>query len=760
MRVHTWAQIGLALAIGCAGLLMVHRPTIFSGFRWLPNSPIDGRLIHYLLEHGYRWVIGQPGHKSLWDPPFFYPARNAAAYTDLLLSLGPVYWLWRGMGASPDLSFGIWMVSMSALNYLAGLLLFRKGLELDMLPASLGAFLVAFGAPRVNQAGHEQLRPCFYVLLAVFALTRLFRSRSPSRLKRWAYWILASAGLILQLYGGFYLAWFLIVGAALTALGALVLSSCRWRFLETVWRDLGMILLVGAAGLLLIVPFLLHYVPVAREVKPDLQFCRTLHPSFSSWFNMGEGNWLWGWTVKQGLVASVGPTSDEHNLGIGLWTTLTCVLGYYLNWERRTCRLAALVAFAILASTTCMPQYEIVSIATGACAFCLAGLYRAIDEPQPRAAGLAVFVGILLIIRFPNLYLQALSLGVMVLCLVEMARVQETPRLMVIPGLAIGVLCLRFFDVEASVILACWMAAVAGLLAYYLKWHRREIGLGALAAFILSLSLVTYWRQTGVWIGGLAAAPIGLAATSARWVRLPPRVMVWTLTIALAIIVVYYSSDSLWLRFYGSIPGGIAIRAVGRVVLILLIPAALGVALLVERLQHGVWRAASWVVALGCMLEQGVTIPTRDPGEDREAVAAIVAQVDPDCEAFYYHLCDELHFSQSHVDAMWASMLTGKPTINGYSGYYPSGWDVFSRVDAPRGPDIETALAEWMSTQGLVSARIQVIESKCSGRAGNVLPAPGANGTSNEKPCPLGIERQRQPDTQSPPAAYTQSLPS
>ena len=75
-----------------------------------------------------------------------------------------MYWLFRVSGLSPDLSFGLWMVSMSALNYAAGLWLFGRGLGFG-LPASVaGASLVAFGTARVNQMGHPQLLP---VLLCI-----------------------------------------------------------------------------------------------------------------------------------------------------------------------------------------------------------------------------------------------------------------------------------------------------------------------------------------------------------------------------------------------------------------------------------------------------------------------------------------------------------------------------------------------------------------------------------------------------------------
>ena len=181
---RVWGDLVLVMVIGVAGVLMAHSPMILSGFRKLQVDLGDSRLIHYLLEHGYLWIRGTPGHREFWNPPFFYPAPNAAAYTDIFLTVGPPYWIYRAAGIPLDLSFGLWMVTMSALNYAAGVVLFRKGLRLDVLPSAAGSFLIAFGTPRINQIAHQQLLPCFYVLMTVYALARLFGDPAPGRAAR------------------------------------------------------------------------------------------------------------------------------------------------------------------------------------------------------------------------------------------------------------------------------------------------------------------------------------------------------------------------------------------------------------------------------------------------------------------------------------------------------------------------------------------------------------------------------------------------
>ena len=95
---RVWGDRVLVMVIGVAGVLMAHSPMILSGFRRLQIDLGDSRLIHYLLEHGYLWIRGAPGHREFWNPPFFYPAPNAAAYTDLFLTVGPPYWIYRAAG--------------------------------------------------------------------------------------------------------------------------------------------------------------------------------------------------------------------------------------------------------------------------------------------------------------------------------------------------------------------------------------------------------------------------------------------------------------------------------------------------------------------------------------------------------------------------------------------------------------------------------------------------------------------------------------
>ena len=95
--------------------------------------------------------------------------------------------------------------------------------------------------------------------------------------------------------------------------------------------------------------------------------------------------------------------------------------------------------------------------------------------------------------------------------------------------------------------------------------------------------------------------------------------------IALPFLVLFYQHDSLWLAYSGMIPGAVAIRAVGRVVLFMLVPAALGLACLVEFLDQRRWAIAGWIVALVCLSEQGMTTPSFDAATNRAAIEGLAA---------------------------------------------------------------------------------------------------------------------------------------
>jgi hypothetical protein len=91
-------------------------------------------------------------------------------------------------------------------------------------------------------------------------------------------------------------------------------------------------------------------------------------------------------------------------------------------------------------------------------------------------------------------------------------------------------------------------------------------------------------------------------------------------------------------------------------------------------------------------------------------VNAVAARVPAGAKAFFYTGSNPEHWAVDQVDAMWASLRTGTPTVNGYSGTWPAGVrtlimsDTLGRWDS-RGV-IGRELAKWGRANGMGASDI------------------------------------------------------
>lgn len=328
------------------GLGVACWPMFSSGFKLMEVDPADSRHLNYVLEHGYRWLAGRA---ELFNPGFFYPDQNVSAYTELLLGVLPFYAAWRLVGLEPDTAFQAWMVTVAAVNYLAAWLLFRRALAFGPLAAAAGAFLFSFGSSRVAQINHQHLLPHFLTVFAVHALARLFQPTC-ARPRLWLGVFFSS--VVLQLYAGLYLGWFLCFGLLVLGGWALALPQTRTPLLALVrarWWELAL----GAVGsALCLVPLLSPYLAAARAVGVR-RFADAwqMVPQVQSWFYLGPNSWLYGWLAQLDVFSRL-PMEGEHRLGLGLATT--AVLVAVLVRERRRPWVRALgltTLFIVLCAT-------------------------------------------------------------------------------------------------------------------------------------------------------------------------------------------------------------------------------------------------------------------------------------------------------------------------------------------------------------------------------------------------------------------------
>ena len=686
-------------AVGLAGVLAVHHPMILSGFGRIQTDMGDTRLLNYFLEHGWLWISQAPRHERFWDAPFFHPVPNVMAFSDCVISYGPFYWPFRAAGLAPDTAFGAWMATMTALNYAAGVLLFRRGLGFGAPATAAAAGLIAFGAPRVNQLHHPQLLPFFYLLFALYALCRIARDQPAGAVARASWWMMFGLAVAAQFYGGYYLGWFFGVGLAVATVAASLFRSTRGRVAALVRRDWWAAVLGATVAAVALLPFLARYLPVARELGQgfgDLQ--KHVQPAFWSWWNVGEVNWWWGWIDRRWPVGTLYP--EELRLGLGFATTAACVLGLYLSRRDPLGRVAlAATLFGVTAMT-----FPLAYIGAAAACFALACLFREPNWTDRGAAPFALATVVLLAVPSDNDVARSLTFVMMAFCMFRLWNQRGRGDGWAAPGAALAALGFRSLPMETALFLAGLFATAGALAAYFAPNRRTEAALGATGLWLAATAWLSVERVSWIFNQAVLGTVFGWSASGDRRFRPSSITLAAIIGIALLAVVMQYGSNSLWLAVSPYIPGSGAVRIPSRVVLVLLVPAALGLAFFIERLDRGRWGATAWSLAMICLVEQTGTTETFDRDASRRRITEVVHQVDRRAEAFYYRPGGRDFYYHIHLDAMWAAMETGVPTINGISGCFPTGWWNLAQADAP-----DEALREWCDRHGLRHLDVQRI---------------------------------------------------
>jgi hypothetical protein len=353
-----WSH-ALLLPLGAAAaLLLAFHPMIFSGFARTPGDLGDSRLINFLLEHTYRWLLRRPHHLDLWSPPVFYPAQNTAAYSDLLVSAGPFYWCWRALGAPADTAFQLWMLTVLMLNYVSMCVFLARVFRVRALAAAAGAALFAAGGSRLAACYHPQLYPHFFTVVALYALARFFAAdadRSRSRLSPGAWAAVFGLAVTAQLYASFYLGWFLGLALLVAVVVAVLRRETRRPLFAALRRRWRPVLGWGAASAALLAPLAWHYLEAAGAVGTR------------SWLGVAGGlPTPWGWVLADPTSWYYGGlpflharpnTGEMDQLGVGL---LTAVLAAWGLWRGRKSPAVALIgwtAAALFVLTLSVPPY-------------------------------------------------------------------------------------------------------------------------------------------------------------------------------------------------------------------------------------------------------------------------------------------------------------------------------------------------------------------------------------------------------------------
>ena len=423
-----WATLA-PWCLWALGIVVTFRPALRSGFRLLQIGPGDPRLINYLLEHSWRFVLREPGHTSLWDPPFFYPVEGVGAYTDTMLGAIAPFGLLRALGLEPGPAFQLWMMTALSLAFLATYLLLARGLGLGRWPAAAGAFLTGFGSSRGASFNSPQLFTLFWGLFALYALARALEAandggwpmgvRGGGGSRRAPGWIAAAAALLaLQAWSAFYPAFFFALVLMVAVVVAMVLPVCRERLLRLVTRHPAALALsaigLGAA----LVPLARAHLAAVDVVGwQSWQSVAAGLPPMSTWFYPGRSNLLY---QKIGIAQLMMPPHEpgQFSHGLGFVTTTVSLAGLVAARRRP-------IAALVLASTAIVIVLATVWPGGGS-------LWRVVWEAVPgaRAIRYPARIGMLLTVsgsiglalfldRARQPWHRAAAIGAAALCLIE-----------------------------------------------------------------------------------------------------------------------------------------------------------------------------------------------------------------------------------------------------------------------------------------------------------------------------------------------------
>lgn len=349
---RAWAAAAIGLWAG--GMLMLFHPILLTGMRRTFAGLGDVRLVNFTLEHGYRWLGGRYLHADFWSPPLFFPHRNVATYTDLVLGAAPPYWMLRAVDFAPVDAFLIWVFAMWTLNFIAAYLLCRRLFDIPVLGAGFGAFLFTFGNPRSAAIAHHQLAPAFYLLAAFAAVVVVFDEparRSSAARRGWI--VVFFAALAAQFYTAFYPLYYFGLCLLVAAILGLIIKDYRAAILATARRDGWAIGLAGLGALAAVAPALQRYLQTAAEVGLRRYPASEL-PRPMSWVLMGPNHPWFGW-LQQSDGPFFGLRQSIHSHGVGPVTTVVAIIGLYQAWSRRSVRLLGLVVIALILMTTVYP---------------------------------------------------------------------------------------------------------------------------------------------------------------------------------------------------------------------------------------------------------------------------------------------------------------------------------------------------------------------------------------------------------------------
>ncbi len=313
----------------------------WNGFDAISGDLGDARFNALVLEHTWLWITGV--HSSLFNTPMFFPHENIYAYSDLLLSVSPVYWCFRLFGIEVMLSYQLWLMSMCVLNFSAFYILAKNFLHFRVFLAALGAYLFSFSLPRISHMEHAQLVPQFFIVISLMGALLWWKT---PKAKTGA--VLLLGGAVLQFLCAFYFFWFFLWSVVMVLAYVLMNQERRDVFLSWFRQlDWKFLLLLGAILAATVAPFFYHYALVAGEVgRRSWVTISNSVPRLYSWINLPKDHWEWSFVPFKTWITELA-VGHEHYLSFGLLTWISMILGLVWTYRQKQHRIFTIPVLAM-----------------------------------------------------------------------------------------------------------------------------------------------------------------------------------------------------------------------------------------------------------------------------------------------------------------------------------------------------------------------------------------------------------------------------
>ena len=173
----------------------------------------------------------------------------------------------------------------------------------------------------------------------------------------------------------------------------------------------------------------------------------------------------------------------------------------------------------------------------------------------------------------------------------------------------------------------------------------------------------------------------------------------------LFLVTIKVGSLSLFRIFYALVPGAAAIRAGCRAMIVANLFAVAAIALgcagarpPLSRHRFGFPASLGLALLALAVVEQINFAPTAQLSRAFDIARLEHVQPAPSsCRSFYVSDEPNRQPYEVQIDAMLVALKRGRPTINGYSGLFPPGWDLFDTKDAA----YEQHVAAWIASRNL-----------------------------------------------------------